>query len=291
MIRSMTGFARRERQGPWGTLSCELRSVNHRYLELSLRLPDDLRCWKATRGSSSVAPCVAARWRRASICAVRVHRRSHSRVQMRRWSASCAGAHPRSQTCSAMRRGPSMCSTCCAGPAWCASPTVTSRRSRPRRIVIAARDAAELNDSRAREGARLRDTLRSALRCAARAGRHGRARLPEVRAPHRGTHAERAAQLGAPWTPSGSSRSSSCSPASSTSRRSSIALRQHVAEIQQRARLEGAVGRRLDFLMQELNREANTLASKSQDVEDDARGGRDVKVLIEQMREQVQNIE
>ena len=44
MIRSMTGFARRERQGPWGTLSCELRSVNHRYLELSLRLPDDLRC-------------------------------------------------------------------------------------------------------------------------------------------------------------------------------------------------------------------------------------------------------
>jgi uncharacterized protein (TIGR00255 family) len=44
MIRSMTGFARRERQGPWGLLSCELRSVNHRYLELSLRLPDDLRC-------------------------------------------------------------------------------------------------------------------------------------------------------------------------------------------------------------------------------------------------------
>ena len=43
MIRSMTGFARRERQGPWGTLICELRSVNHRYLELSLRLPDDLR--------------------------------------------------------------------------------------------------------------------------------------------------------------------------------------------------------------------------------------------------------
>src|SRR5262245_34620921 len=43
MIRSMTGFARRERQGPWGTLACELRSVNHRYLELSLRLPDELR--------------------------------------------------------------------------------------------------------------------------------------------------------------------------------------------------------------------------------------------------------
>src|SRR5215510_9081520 len=43
MIRSMTGFARRERQGTWGTLTCELRTVNHRYLEISLRLPDDLR--------------------------------------------------------------------------------------------------------------------------------------------------------------------------------------------------------------------------------------------------------
>ena len=43
MIRSMTGFARRERQGPWGTLVCELRTVNHRYLEISLRLPDELK--------------------------------------------------------------------------------------------------------------------------------------------------------------------------------------------------------------------------------------------------------
>jgi uncharacterized protein (TIGR00255 family) len=43
MIRSMTGFARRERQGPWGTLTCELRTVNHRYLEVSLRLPDELK--------------------------------------------------------------------------------------------------------------------------------------------------------------------------------------------------------------------------------------------------------
>src|SRR3989337_1744777 len=43
MIRSMTGFARRERQGPWGTLVCELRTVNHRYLETSLRLPEELK--------------------------------------------------------------------------------------------------------------------------------------------------------------------------------------------------------------------------------------------------------
>ena len=43
MISSMTGFARRETSGPWGTLICELRSVNHRFLESSLRLPEELR--------------------------------------------------------------------------------------------------------------------------------------------------------------------------------------------------------------------------------------------------------
>ena len=43
MIASMTGFARRETSGPWGSLICELRSVNHRFLESSLRLPDELR--------------------------------------------------------------------------------------------------------------------------------------------------------------------------------------------------------------------------------------------------------
>src|SRR5690606_10622950 len=45
MIRSMTGFARRERQGPWGTLTCEMRTVNHRYLESTVRLPGERRAW------------------------------------------------------------------------------------------------------------------------------------------------------------------------------------------------------------------------------------------------------
>jgi uncharacterized protein (TIGR00255 family) len=67
-------------------------------------------------------------------------------------------------------------------------------------------------------------------------------------------------------------------------------LKGHVAEI--RKALDGSepAGRRLDFLMQELNREANTLSSKSQDAET-TRTAVDMKVIIEQMREQVQNVE
>src|SRR5678815_2410690 len=62
MIRSMTGFARRERQGPWGALSCELRAVNHRYLELSLRLPEELRAIE-----SSLRERVAAKVSRGKV--------------------------------------------------------------------------------------------------------------------------------------------------------------------------------------------------------------------------------
>jgi uncharacterized protein (TIGR00255 family) len=67
-------------------------------------------------------------------------------------------------------------------------------------------------------------------------------------------------------------------------------LETHVAEVRRVVKKGGQVGRRLDFLMQELNREANTLASKSVDAETTA-AAVELKVLIEQMREQIQNIE
>src|SRR5918992_986888 len=62
MIRSMTGFARRERQGPWGTLVCELRTVNHRYLEPSLRLPEELKAL-----DNEVRQSIAAALRRGKV--------------------------------------------------------------------------------------------------------------------------------------------------------------------------------------------------------------------------------
>ena len=62
MIRSMTGFARRERQGPWGTLVCELRTVNHRYLETSLRLPEELKAL-----DNEVRQAIAAALRRGKV--------------------------------------------------------------------------------------------------------------------------------------------------------------------------------------------------------------------------------
>jgi uncharacterized protein (TIGR00255 family) len=67
-------------------------------------------------------------------------------------------------------------------------------------------------------------------------------------------------------------------------------LKTHIAELRRILAKGGAAGKRLDFLMQELNREANTLGSKAADI-DITQVSMDLKVLIEQMREQVQNIE
>ena len=111
----MTGFARRERQGPWGTLTCELRTVNHRYLELSLRLPDDLRGLESDARQLVGRTCVAARSMRACTCAsLGGHAAAlelntalvEQLLSVRpRWSGSRRPA------------GPSIRSRCCAGPA------------------------------------------------------------------------------------------------------------------------------------------------------------------------------
>jgi uncharacterized protein YicC (UPF0701 family) len=132
------------------------------------------------------------------------------------------------------------------------------------------RGLAELGTTRAREGARLADMILE--RCAGIEVLVTTAanRLPEVLAHHRQRLTDKLAELRAELDLD--------------------RLKAHLAEVRDVLQRDEAVGRRLDFLMQELNREANTLGSKSADVAT-TRVSVDLKVLIEQMREQVQNIE
>ena len=150
---------------------------------------------------------------------------------------------------------------------------------------------AELNDTRHREGQRIRELLLS--RCASM-----RTQVQAVQGAPAGSlaapaRAHRRAHLAARRRrpiPSGSSRSWCCTRTRWTSTRSSIGSRGHLDEVTAVLDSSEPAGRRLDFLMQELNREANTLSSKSQDSET-TRAAVDMKVAIEQMREQVQNVE
>jgi uncharacterized protein (TIGR00255 family) len=287
MIRSMTGFARRERQFPWGLLSWELKTVNHRFLEMSCRLPEEFRA-----GESEFRQTIAAAVRRGKIeCGL--HFKPHATsdalevdnelldalTARARQIAAQAGAAARIEVLDLLR--------------W---PGVIRDTARDALPMIAAAHAllgealAELTRSRDSEGGRLRDALEQ--RCdgliefAARVAD----RLPEVRARMRAKLLDRIAQLVKDADQDRLEQELAILAQRLDVDEELERLRGHVLEVRKTFSGQEPAGRRLDFLMQELNREANTLSSKSQDIET-TRAGVDMKVLIEQMREQVQNIE
>jgi uncharacterized protein (TIGR00255 family) len=289
MIRSMTGFARRERQGPWGTLTCELRSVNHRYLELSLRLPDDLRGLE-----TDARRLLTGNLRRGKVDAG---------LYLRGATASASAPEINRPLLEQLLAGATEVRALAgeaAGPLdpfdllrW---PGVIREIDRDVESIAAAsmellgETAADLNDSRAREGARLREVLLQKLELLREAVASVRARLPEVAARIRARVLERVTQLGTTVDPERMEQEIALIAYKMDVEEELDRLGSHITETLQVLDSKEPAGRRLDFLMQEFNREANTLSSKSQDAET-TRAAVDMKVLIEQMREQVQNVE
>jgi uncharacterized protein (TIGR00255 family) len=285
----MTGFARCERQGPWGTLACELRAVNHRYLELSLRLPDDLRGIEG-----EVRQLLAAELRRGKVDAA---------LYLRGASAGSTRLELNPQVVEELLVRSREVAALLGAQAGTVSPLEVLRW--PGAVREAERDleplqaqafellretAAGLNEARAREGARIQDML--AQRCEALRGLVAlvRARLPEVSARIRAKVADKVAQLGATVDPERLEQEIALLAYKMDVEEELDRLGSHLTETLRILEANEPAGRRLDFLMQEFNREANTLSSKSQDTET-TRAAVEMKVQIEQMREQVQNVE
>jgi len=289
MIRSMTGFARRERQGSWGTLACEIRSVNHRYLELSLRLPEDLR---SLEGDARQA--VSAALRRGKVDVGLYLRGQPAQTgtleinralvdQLARTARDVAGMADSSLALVSpleLLRWPGVIR----------EPERDLQPAQAAALELLQETVGELNESRAREGARLREML--LVRCQSVQQTVGqlRERLPEIAARIRERVGERVAQLGGTVDPSRLEQELVLLAYKMDFAEELDRLGSHVTEMLQILDAKEPAGRRLDFLMQEFNREANTLSSKSQDA-DTTRSAMDMKVLIEQMREQIQNIE
>jgi len=283
----MTGFARRERQFPWGLLAWELKTVNHRFLEMGCRLPEEFRV-----GESEFRQTIAGAVRRGKVecalhfrpavtaSALEVDADLLASLSLRAQQvAAKAGAAARIDVLDLLR--------------W---PGVIRDATRDHTPMIAAAHAlladalAELTRFRDSEGARLREALEQ--RCAGLIDFAARVteRLPEVRARMRAKLLERIAQLVSEVDHERLEQELAILAQRLDVDEEIDRLRGHVAEVRKTFSGQEPAGRRLDFLMQELNREANTLSSKSQDIET-TRAAVDMKVLIEQMREQVQNIE
>jgi uncharacterized protein (TIGR00255 family) len=287
MIASMTGFARRELGGTWGTLTCELRSVNHRYLEPGFRLPEELRPLE-----SELRQLLAKLLKRGKVdCTVHLRAAQAAERELRIDAVALERvAHGLRQVTAALPQAGIDAIEVLRWPGVVEAATQDTEALLGAGRTVFQQCLEDLGAMRTREGKRLADLIEQ--RCAGLATQVSqvRTRLPEIQQRIRTRLHERVAELGA--------------AVDSDRIEQEIVLqlqRLDVAEeldrltghIEETRRVMGAgegAGRRLDFLMQELNREANTLASKSQDL-DTTRITVDMKVLIEQMREQVQNIE
>lgn len=288
MIRSMTAFASAERVTAWGTLSAELRAVNHRYLEFSLRAPDDLR---------GLEPAIRER------VAVKVQR---GKVEMSLRLKSAASASARELVLNdellerlahaAVRQTSRFPNLHVNFTDLLAFPGVVEQNGPDpaglQAETLAVVDAAleEFCAAREREGAKLAAVLREKLDGIETACANVRQWLPEIRAGLRTRLENRFAEL-APALDAGRLEQEFVLWLQKLDVDEELdRLATHVAEARRVLGLKEAVGRRLDFLMQEFNREANTLGSKAADPRT-TKSAVELKVLIEQMREQVQNLE
>ncbi len=287
MIASMTGFARRELAGSWGTLTCELRSVNHRYLEPGFRLPEELRPLE-----SDLRQLLGKHLKRGKVDCT-VHLRSVQAAERELRIDNAALARVAAAVGVVARAVPGATVDAVEVLRW---PGVIETASQDSDALLGAgrtvfqQTLDELGAMRLREGKRLADLIEQRCAGIVTLVTQVRARLPEIQARVRSRLHERVAELLAAVD-----RDRIETEIVLQLQRLDVAeeLDRLTGHIEETRRITGAgegAGRRLDFLMQELNREANTLASKSQDL-DTTRISVDMKVLIEQMREQVQNIE
>jgi uncharacterized protein (TIGR00255 family) len=284
----MTGFARCERATPAGLLAWEVRSVNHRYLEVSLRLPEELRVTEA-----EVRGAIAAVARRGKVDATLYLRPGGAVARELQFDENLLdrlieGAQTVQRRLGAAGGIDAVDLLRWPGVVREAERDTTSLAADARTLLTET--LAAFTVSRVSEGERIAEMLGSRARQVAKIVDEVAARLPEVQARIRAKLNERLATLGTEVNPERFEQEIAMLVQRMDVAEELDRLKSHVQELAGTIASREAVGRKLDFLMQEFNREANTLSSKSQDTET-TRSAVELKVLIEQMREQIQNVE
>jgi uncharacterized protein (TIGR00255 family) len=289
MIRSMTGFARVERQYEFGRLSWEMRSVNHRYLDFGLRLPEEFRTMEADI-RKSLGQYLSRGKIEANLRFFEATGSKSSGLELNQDLAQeLLGLH-RELAGLANTKQDADITQLLKWPG-----LIEEKRPDPEPLQIAAMEllieaAKELQAGRAREGEQMANAIRERLAGVAELTISIRSWLPEIRVALKQKMLDRIADLQQPLEPGRIEQEVTILSQKIDVDEELDRLDAHVEEVYRVLDLTEPVGRRLDFLMQEFNRESNTLSSKSID-QRTTQAAVDLKVLIEQMREQVQNIE
>jgi len=287
MLASMTAFGRVEVTETWGTAILEIRSVNHRYLDMAIRMPDELRALESVFRTD-----IQKRIQRGKVdCTLRLETGEQNpadlpiNMELAQKLIAAANTLPIGQPqpinpLDILR--------------W---PGVINREKLDLDLLgEALRDLLDqaldrLVDTRTREGEKIREMILSRCDGIDKQTAFIKSRLPEITDAIRKRYQQRVTELLAATPDNDRLEQELLLLAQKMDVAEELdRLEAHVSEVRRVLDQNEPIGRRLDFLMQEMNREANTLSSKSAHI-DTTGSSVELKVLIEQMREQIQNIE
>jgi uncharacterized protein (TIGR00255 family) len=287
MIYSMTGYAVASADSPRGALNLELRSVNSRFLDLQFRVAEELRATEpllreliSARISRGKVDCRLSFGSSASTTPQQLNLQAVQ--QLRALAAEAAKAFPGA--------APLRTADVLRWPGVLAEAAIDEERTRAVLADLCRRALDELAAARAREGAKLAAALLERVAEMRQRLAEVAPLVPEAVAAHRAKLAERLREVLEAGVEERIRTEIALFAAKSDVDEEITRLAAHLDEVARVLGKGGAAGKRLDFLAQELNREANTLAAKAAGLKI-ADCALELKLLIEQIREQVQNIE
>ena len=283
----MTGYASVTDESPVGGLSLDLRSVNHRYLDVQFRMPDELRLLESdlrerisARVSRGKVECRIGLTVPPTLNAMQLDEALLSRMKELNDRVRLTLPDAQSLRVADLLRWPGMLG----------SDSLPVEMLKEKCLQLVDKALADLSAARAREGEKLKLVILERASSVDEIVNDLAPRIPQLVTAYQEKLSTRL-------------REAMLDPENDRLKQEVVMfaakidvdeelqrLSTHVSEIRRILEKGGTVGKRLDFLMQELNREANTLGSKSADVAV-TQGAMSLKVLIEQMREQIQNIE
>ena len=285
---SMTAFSRQQLDQDWGSLTWEIRSVNHRYLEISVRLPEMFRGLE-----NLVRETIRKRLKRGKVeCQLRyqsgesyqsemhldkklIQKLIQANIEIEQISGTSSSLH----NIDILR-----------WPGVIQDQEFDTAKIDKQALELFNSALDDLIASREREGAELKGFLQQRIDSIREIVVTIRAKMPEILASQKQSLLDRLEELKAELEPTRLEQEIALLAQKADVHEELDRLDSHLNEVARVIDLAGQKGRRLDFLMQELNREANTLSSKSI-VIDTTLSAVELKVLIEQLREQIQNVE
>jgi uncharacterized protein (TIGR00255 family) len=290
----MTGFARQEQQADWGSLSCEVRSVNQRYLEPTIRLPESLRALepeireqcrdKLQRGKVEITLHLTLSEAQAQGLSV------NTALVEQIISATSMIADTIVDTSKHLPIAPLDSLQLLQWPGVLTQQSIDTGVIQAEAQAIFTRTLGLLIEHRHREGIELKARIEQRLTAISEYVDAVRQQIPAILLAQKEKLHQRLLDMETTIDPDRLAQEVAILANKADVDEELDRLSIHIKEIQHILSQKGAIGRRLDFMMQELNREANTLSSKAIHT-DTTQAAVSLKVLIEQMREQIQNIE